>query len=301
MELDEILNDEMPAPVKEAPAEEPAADAPAAQEPKIERVQSREKAWEDKEQAARGRVRDPATGQFVAKEEAAAAEPKKDAEPAKAAAPAKEEPAKPAAAVPQQEFTEKEKAFLRAAQEERGKRQELERRLAAMEAGKTQPDKPVEAAKTFWDDPDGALKAHEQRLEQQSTNARLQTAEFLARQKHPDFDAKVAAFREVLSTAQGPHQAALVQQWIAAQDPAEFAYSFGKNHLELQQVGSIDGLRAQIEKETRLKVEAEMKEKSDKLERERAALPPSLSDARNAGGNRPVYAGPTSLDDILKG
>lgn len=297
MSLENVLN-EKPAPrepAKEAPAES-VAEAPAA-EPKVERVQSTEQKWADKEQEAQGRVRDPATGQYVAKAEA------KPETKAEAKEPAKEE-AKPAQP-PQQEYTEKEKAFLRGMQEERSKRQALEQRLAAMEAGKTQPAAPAEPAKTFWDDPDGAFTKHKQELEQLTINTRLGTAEMIARSRHQDFDEKVAVFRDFLAQAPGPQQAALASQWLAAHDPAEYAYSFGKNHQELQQVGNLDALRAKIEKETeakvRAKVESEVKERSEALAKERAALPGSLSDARSSGGLRPAWGGIPTMDDILKG
>lgn len=299
MSLEGILSGEKPAP-REPVAEKPMpeipalGDTPLPEQPKIERPVSRKVAMRDKEQLAQGRVRDPETGQYTKIES-------KPEEPAKPEAPKEpvkaEEPAKPAvpSAAPQQEFTEKEKAFLRAAQEERGKRQELERRLAAMEAAKG----PAEPAKTFWDDPEAALKAHEDRIRQEATNARLGMAEFTARQRHPDFDEKVAKFAEIIQGTPGLHQ-----QWLASPDPAEFAYTIAKNHMELQQVGSMEEMRAKIERETearvRTKIEAELKAKADIMARDRAAIPPSLSDARSSGpANRPVWNGPTPLDSIL--
>lgn len=300
MSLDGILSGEKPAPrepAPEAPAKEPVTEAPAPKEP-VERPQSSRKAWEDKEQEAQGRVRDPATGQFVAKTEA---EPAPKKEPEKPAA----EPAKPApAAAPQQEYTDKEKAFLRGMHEERGKRQELERRLAAIESSKTQPGAHTEPAKTFWDDPEGAFAKHDQKVEQAVMNTRLHTAEMIARSRHTDFDEKVAVFRDFMAKAQGPQQAALAAQWLSSPDPAEYAYSFGKNQTEFQQVGNLDALRAKIEKETetkvRVQIEAELKAKAEALAKERAALPGSLSDARSVGTNKPIWGGPTSLENILK-
>lgn len=303
--MEDILADKNPEPVKET-APEPAAkapleipklgDKPLAEEPKIERPLSRRAAHRDREQAAQGRIRDPETGQFSPKAE----EPPKEetkVETAKA-----EEPAKTSAA-PQQEFTDKEKAFLRAAQEERGKRQELEKRLAALEAAKPAPAATTEQSKGFWEDPDGALakeaaerEKQKAEIRQEIISARLSTAEAISRQKHPDFDEKVKVFADVLQQTPGLHV-----QWLAAADPAEFAYSLGKNHLELQEAGSIDGLRAKIEKETRIKLEGELKEKAEKLAKERAALPPSLSEAPSKGTNKIVWSGPTPMDDILHG
>jgi len=307
MSLNDILSEKEPVerePAKEtiAPKETVAkeqvestkpADKPSAEtkpEPQVERSQSRRKTWADKEQDAQGRVRDPETGQFVAKSETT------EEAPAKTEL-AKSEPAKPVVA-PQQEFTEKEKAFQRAMMEERGKRQELERRLSAIEAAKA-ASSPGEPAKTFWDDPEAALARNKAEIRTETTNARLQMAEFISRQKHQDFDEKIEEFGKILQQTPGLHA-----QWLAAPDPAEFAYTTGKNHMELQQAGSMEEMRAKIERETsarvRAEVEAELKAKAEALAKERAALPPSLSEARSTGVNKPVWGGPPSLDDIVR-
>lgn len=280
--MDEILSDAKPA---EKPAESPKEQLsiPEVPEAKVERPMSRKQAHRDLEQEAQGRVRNPETGQYAAKE----------AEPAKVEAKVepKVEVAKPVVA-PQQEFTEKEKAFQRAMMEERGKRQELERRFAALEATK-QPAS-TEAAKTFWDDPDGALAKHRAEIRAEAMNARLHTAEFISRQKHTDFDAKVEVFGQIIQQTPG-----LREQWVAAPDMAEFAYNIAKNHMELQEAGGIPELRAKIAAETRLQIEAELKVKAEALAKERAALPPSLSEARSSGVNKPVWGGVPSMSSIL--
>jgi hypothetical protein len=194
-------------------------------------------------------------------------------------------------------MTEKERAFLRAAQEERAKRQELERRLAERDRpAAAQAEKP----KAFWDDPEAALNKHREEVRTETTNARLNTAELIARSRHTDFDEKVAEFSQLVSQVPG-----LAQQWLAAPDPAEFAYMVGKNNMLLKQVGSVDALTEKVRKETeasvRAKVEAEFKARAEALEKERAALPPSLSDSRGgiASSGKVAWAGPTPLSDIL--
>lgn len=273
--LDSILSDEKPAPTpaavpeaapaapapKEAPAASPAA-APAATVP----------AAETPKEPARG-----ADGKFV--------------KPA-------DKPAAPAPQAPQPEMTERERAFLRAAQEERAKRQEFERKLA--EVSKP-PAQPPEKPKAFWDDPEGALRRHAETVQEQNTHTRLNTAELIARSRYTDFDEKVAEFSQLVTATPG-----LAQQWLASPDPAEFAYVTAKNHMLLKQAGSLDALTAKVRAETeaavRTKVEAEFKAKAEALEKERAALPPSLSDTRGGagGGGKPVWNGPTPLADILK-
>lgn len=269
--MDDILS--------EKPAAPEAPEVPDGVQEPVERPTSRRKAHAAREAEAQGKVRDPDTGQFRKAEEAAP-----EAPPAPPEAPKAEAPAAPA--VPAQpEFTEREKAFLRQAQDERNKRQELERKAAA----------PKEEPKTFWDDPEGALARQKQETDQALLTMRLTTAETIARGKHADFDAKIEVFKELLMQTPG-----LGHQWLAAADPAEFAYNLGKTHMELKQAGSIDQLRAQIEKETRLKVEAEYADKAKKLEAERAALPPSLTNAHATAAPRVVWGGPTSMTDILK-
>lgn len=293
LSMTDILGDDKPPPEEkkpDAPAETAAPDAEAAEEQRREDYKSKRNKARDKEAIAQGKVRDPDTGQFVS--------PPKDAKPAEAEKPA--EPEKPAEiakpAAPAQEFTEKEKAFLRAAQEERGKRQELERRLAAMEAGK-----PKEPEKGFWDDPEGAIANLRKENQQTAVNTKLQTSEIIARTRYKDFDEKIAVFSDLAMRVPG-----LGQQMVAASDPAEFAYSTAKNHQEIQQAGGIDELRKKIEADTetkvRARIEAELKDKADALAKQRAELPGTISDARATGGaTKPVWGGPPSMDEILKG
>lgn len=257
--------------------------------PVLRSDQSLRKAHRDKEQEAQGRVRDPETGQYRAKEDVKEV---KDPKPeAKVEVKEKTEV--------KQDLSEKEKAFLKGMQEERSKRQELERRLAALEESK-----PKEPEKKFYDDPDGALaklqaerQKEKEEIKSWLASSRIATAEMIARQRHPDFEQKVVGtFEELLKNTPG-----LYQQWITAPDPAEFAYTACKNHIEIKEAGSIDELRARMEKEIRLKIESELKEKAESLAKEKAAIPPSLSDAKSVGStNRPVWNGPTSFDNILK-
>ena len=125
-ELSNILSDEK-AVVIEAPVEKPEQtelrlepDSKPAAEPKQDKTE---------------RARDE-TGKFAAKQpEAIAAKP----------------------AQPKSEFTDKERAFLATAQEERRKRQDLEKRLQEYENAKTkEPEKP------FWEDPDAAINRQKQ-------------------------------------------------------------------------------------------------------------------------------------------
>jgi hypothetical protein len=272
MELDEVLSDKEPA----APAAEKPETAPVEKPESIREVHRR------KEFEAAGR--DPATGQFIPKEPKPEAKVEEKPE-------VKPEP-KPEAKPPQQEMTEKERAFLRTAEEERRKRQELERELSQYR--QKQPEKPEEK-KSFWDDPEGHFKSFEQRLAQREVALTLQVSERIARSKYQDFDEKIGEFAESLKNTPGLHA-----QWLSSPDPAEFAYRHGHRVKEMRDVGDIEQYKAKIEKETRAKLEAEFKAKQDELDKKRSELPGSLSDVRGTTTQqKPVYAGPTTLDDIL--
>lgn len=274
---------------------------------KPEDYKSRKEKLQEKEWKERGLEKDPDTGSYregkpEKKEEKVEAKPEAKTEPkveAKAEEKARDpetgkfvkQEEKPAA--PQQ--SEKEVAFQKAMMEERRKRQELENRLKSLESAK-----PAEAPKSFWDDPEAALKRTQEEVQRVAMNTRLATAEAIARSRYNDFDDKIAVFSELVQSTPG-----LQAQCLAAPDPAEFAYKTAKNHLEIKEFGSIDAykedLRVKMEAKIRAEIEASLKAKQEELEKARAALTPSLTDARSTGVNKPVWSGPTPLDGILNG
>jgi hypothetical protein len=272
--MDDVLNEKVVEEVVEAPEAPPV---------KAERQESLREQHQQREYEAQGRGPD---GKFLPKDEPKEEKPKEEVK------------AEPKAEVkpPPQEMTEKERGFLRGLEEERRKRQDLERQIAELRNQK--PAEKAEEKKTFWDDPEGHFKTFEQRIAQRESALAMNVSERLARSKYQDFDANIEVFAEILRTPAGP---GIHQQFINAPDPAEFAYRLGKHTKEVRDAGSIDDLRAKIEKETRAKVEAEFKQKQEELEKKREAIPPSLSDVRGGGAKAAVaWAGPPSLDDILK-
>src|SRR3990167_6499180 len=233
MGIEDVLN-EPEAP--EVPVETP-------ETPIVEKTTSVRQKGHAKEWEAQGR--DPATGEPI--KEAKKEEPKKEE-------PKKEE-------VP---FTDREKAFLARAEDEKKKRQELENRFRQQPQQPQQPPQPAPQPaaepKTFWDDPEGNLKSFQDKMFTEITRNRLNSAEMVARYKYPDFEEVLGGFDEMLKNTPG-----LYEKWINAPDPADFAYRTVKSHKELQEAGDIDKLRAKIEKETRIKLEAELKEKAETL------------------------------------
>ena len=280
--FDDILKDEKPEEVKEVEVE---TEAPPQTEEVLEKPMSPRKRHQAKEFEAQGR--DPETGQFIKEEEKEEKEEKTEVKTEKVETKVE----------PKVELSDKEKAFLRTAEEERHKRQELERRLAVLEAKPKEETKEGEK-KTFWDDPEGHLKTHEERISSREKALLLNISERLARSKYSDFDEKIAVFAESLKTPAGP---GIHAQFMAAPDPAEFAYNLGKHTKEVKDAGSIDALREKIAKEERQKLEAEFKKKQEDLEKQRKDLPGSLSDVKGASRKSvPVWTGPPSFEEILK-
>lgn len=203
------------------------------------------------------------------------------AEPAAEPAP----PAEPVNQLPKEDFA--------ALKDERRKRQELERRLMAMEQQLTV--KPQQPPADFWDDPQAFMDSRLNQLgetllqqwEQRQQVQRLNTSEQAAKANHPDYDEAYEAFAQAVQA-----NPMLAHEMAQALDPGEFAYRKGKTALEIQKVGSVDELRAQIRKE----VEAEA----------RAAMPtpqfPATTAADGSVGGRtgPEWEGPKPLSQLLR-
>lgn len=275
-----------PPPLAETPAATPKQVAPEASPAAKSTEKGQRQEWREKELGEQGRAPD---GTFMPKEP-----PASEAAPATTKEPEK---APEATAKPDDEMTPREKAAHTAMMAERRKRQELERRLAERAAQAPDPNAPP--AKTFWDDPEGAFKNFEERQQQQlhavALQTRLATSEMLSRRHHPDFDAKIEAFREIIAA-----NPTVQVEFKRHPDPAEYAYQTGAQHSEIKERGGLEQWKAETEKALRAKIEKELKEKAETLARERANLPQSLSDAPSAAPRAQAYTGPTPLADILK-
>lgn len=158
---------------------------------------------------------------------------------------------------------------LSAVKDERRKRQELEARLRQSEAEKAallslQGGKKGEGEddfeQRFYKEPvafvrtaiaEGIKAAEDARFQR-----RVKVSESAARRRHKDFDDVVGEFVEAMRA-----DPKLGDQARDSDDPAEFAYCFGKSLIEMRDVPSLPDYRAKVEAETRLKVEAELREK----------------------------------------
>lgn len=276
--LDDVLKEPAAPEVKETPP------------PQEVKADYNKQAWRDKEQEAKGNVRDPVTGQYAPKvsKEEVKAEPPKEPE-------VKAEPPKEPVKLPE-EYSAKERAAFAALADERRKRQALERQLQEQQQKKEE--------KPFFEDPEGALarqrKELEDRINYVTLSTKVQTSESIARSRHQDYDEKFAVFNQMVQEA--PQ---LAEQAFASPDPAEFAYKTAKMQKDLQDAGGLEQMKAKMEAELRAKIkadiEAELKKRDEELQRQKSELPGSLTDIPSKGVNRPVWGGPTALDDILKG
>lgn len=153
---------------------------------------------------------------------------------------------------------------------ERDKRQALERELAALRSA--QPQRP---APEFFDAPE----QHMQALEQRATQRLYAALEEQARVVHPDYD---EVFDEVKAAAEG--NPAIQQRIFSAANPALEAYKIGKQLREFKRMEDPVKYRAEIEAEVRTKLEAELKAKEQARAAADAAIPPDMTQSRNAAG-----------------
>lgn len=159
---------------------------------------------------------------------------------------------------------------------ERQKRQQLEQELAQYQqyiASLQQPQV------DFYQQPDVYVQQHLSSVEQRTQQRFIAALEEQARDTYADYDDVVA---EVMEQAQG--NPALAQQVINAANPALSAYRLGKQLRELKHMQDPASYRQRIEAEVRAKVEAEYRQKEAQRARTAAAIPPDLTDSRNAKG-----------------
>lgn len=113
----------------------------------------------------------------------------------------------------------------------------------------------------------------------------------MAQQRYPDYMEKIKAFAE-----QAKSNPSLQNQMNSALDPAEFAYQYGKNFIEVSSYGGdIDSMREAIRKEERAKIEAELG-KTNSIDTA-SKVPKTLATKNGAGET--VNAPAESLLDLM--
>lgn len=183
--------------------------------------------------------------------------------------------------------------------DERRKRQELQARLDQLEAQQRQ--EPAEKP-DWYDDPEKAANHQATTFQAQLEQQKFELTQDMMRSVHPDYDEMETRFVDL--ARENPH---LVAEMQKSANPARFAYETAKKAAELDQLKNVDEYKAKVEAEARAEIEAKVrKELEEKYQRQAAkdeALSvPSLAGTPSKGGlSSSDYAGPTPLDDILKG
>jgi hypothetical protein len=266
-------------------------EAPVVEQPKVEAPveQKAEAPTETPEQRA-DRERDE-KGRFKAKEQAEQA-PAKPETP-KAPEPPKVEvkPAPTAAETVKPAITPEAppQVPVKALQEERRKRQELERQLAAIQ----QPQKAPDVAT----DPQGFQRHISETLQSQSINMRVDMSAAMARRQYQDFDSVMEAWYSLKD--ENPH---LYQQAIQQELPADWAYNYVKRHQLMEKMGNDPDAYIAAEVEKRLK--ERQPEVPQAPARPAAPVPPpSLANAPSGAAvvsTAKTFDGPTPFKSIIR-
>lgn len=184
------------------------------------------------------------------------------------------------------EAREEQTVPIAALKAEREKRQAFEKELAELRAA--QQAAPPQQMPEFYEAPE----QHMQALEQRATQRLYMALEEQARAVHPDYD---EVFEEVKAAAQD--NPAMQQRIFSAANPALAAYQLGKQLREFKRMEDPVKYRAEIEAEVRAKLEAESKAKEKARAAADAAIPPDMTQSRNAAGQ--FAAAPENPIDTL--
>lgn len=187
-----------------------------------------------------------------------------------------------------------------AVQDERKKRQELERRvqeyermIASQREQQPQPD--------WYAEPDRAAQVMQQQVQYQLTQTKVAMSEEWVRAQHPDYDEHQQVFIEAANA--NPH---LWQQLYAHPMPAQFAYQQAKKLKVMQEIGDDpEAYRKRIIDEflaSQGNPPVPPAQQPPALQPpKRSPLPTSLAETRNAQprDDKRRWQGPASLDQLL--
>lgn len=188
--------------------------------------------------------------------------------------------------------------YFKAMMDERGKRQDTQNELKALQQQLEElQKKPDEPAPDFYDDPDKAFDYRGDKIEQRMNNRLIAMSEEMVRAQYEDYDTTFDAFTKAAET-----NPVLLDEVRQSANPALKAYQLGKKQAKLEEIGdpedfakrTEDKIRAQVEKELREKIEAEQQKSTDA----KSKTLPSLANENSSGGNE-IYVEPT-MDDVFK-
>ena len=196
-----------------------------------------------------------------------------------------DEPAKPEPEAPTAPEVKEEHTVPYAAMKaEREKRQRIEAELAQIRQQQQQFDPQV-----FHQDPRAISEYVERRL----TLERINLSRGVVASINPDYDEVEELFVE-----EAGRNPMLREEMLRSENPALFAYQTGKQIKEYRQMQDPAAYRERIKAELRAELEAEHAAKEAARAKTAAAIPPDLTDTRNAKGQF-APAPDTVFDEIF--
>lgn len=176
--------------------------------------------------------------------------------------------------------------------DERKKRQELEKKLAELQA---QPKEPAPKA-NFYDDPERYVSSAIDQVRAEASERVYVALEAAERDAHPDFDEVTA---EVVEAAKADPLlgSTIAKQVQSAANPAREMYKQGMRLRELRDLQDPEKLKAKLRDELKAELLAELGQRGAQAQAEAearaakaAAIPPDISNRANATVKNPVPA-----------
>jgi hypothetical protein len=149
-----------------------------------------------------------------------------------------------------EEDIEKQDWTLSAVKDERRKRQELEKKLADLEAKNQEPKEIPD----IFDDQQAFVDSLRGEFQQELSNAKLDIARSMMMDHHDDYEAMEEKFIELAKDSP-----ALRDQALKQSNPAKFAYEQAKKYEQYKEVQDVDAYKEKIRNELRSEIEAEIK------------------------------------------
>jgi hypothetical protein len=185
-------------------------------------------------------------------------------------------------------WREKAQQTERQLAETQGRLATFEKFSQGREPATQNPKQPTaeELEQQYWQDPVKFTATLSQQVAQQvraeSEQRFLRSAAARARRTYQDYEQTVQVFAQAAQA-----NPALEQACLQSEDPAEYAYQSGKAYIEAQKHGgSLQAMRAAMEKELRGQLEAEFRKKGVLSAAEQAST--SSAGASGSGATSPI-------------
>lgn len=175
--------------------------------------------------------------------------------------------------------------------DEKRKRQELERRLEALEKGEKPEPKQEEEKIDIFADPEKFQASVEQKIQRETLRTRILVSQEMMKESKPDYAEKEAKFLEMVKADPG-----LVQKMNAHPFPAKFVYEAAAKQLALDAIGDPIAYREKLKAELLAEIQGATQQKSKPT----VEATPSLA---TLSGTKPQadvpYVNP--LDEVMEG